>query len=43
MKRLALLVIVVVLAIISINGCDNRSQIEKDADKAVKQLDSAIK
>ena len=35
--------IALVLLVAGLSGCDNRSQLEKDADKAANKLSSALK
>ena len=45
MRRYGFLVsfIALVLLIGTLSGCDNRSQLEKDADAAAKKLNQALK
>lgn len=31
------------LLIVALNGCDNRSQLEKDADKAAQKVSNALR
>jgi len=41
-KFTALLIVITFLASTALIGCDNRSQIEKDADSAAKALDKKL-
>ncbi len=45
MKKYSVIAFVFVLAVAMATaiGCDNRSQLEKDADKAAKKLEGALK
>ncbi len=41
--RFALSLVALVLLVAGLSGCDNRSQLEKDADAAAKKVSQAFK